>query len=399
MNFSFYFYGNPNKRYSQYPDDYTASTLADLQEGVTGARLVIYRKMDLIHYAYTESLGNKNNIGFCIIFNKSYCKRPHRLANLFRTLIETRLIESGEIIRYSDKGVLEYQVNTLTNSSREHEQLQEVINAELETNYDFYGIDTVTSTYNGEKTTAEVVSELTDAQIIDLTRQHNKVVVNYHNGVDEGYIPKVIETLRTSLLQAEGDVERLKKENTKLNKQKKQYRYVMLLSLLLVGCGLGILSLNNNLTSTKDELAQAIQTISDQQDSITEKNSLIIKLNQDTQFLTDKLQSEVSRREEIETEFTSLKNGFGQPLFIMGSSFNFNSGNLSFTYFGIQETTLKLYVRAYRNNENYYNSGQVNIKKGTNTSSIFLSRGLDSNKYYSFEILVDDTIIIGGGRH
>lgn len=399
MNFSFYFYGNPNKRYSQYPDDYTASTLADLQEGVTGARLAIYRKMDLIHYAYTENLGNKNIIGFCIIFNKSYSKRPHRLVNFLRSLIETRLIESGEIIRYSNKGVLEYKVNTLSNCSREYEQLQEIIDAELEKNYDFYGIDTVTSTYNGERTSIEVISELTDAQIVDLTRQHNKIIVNYHNGVEDGYIPKVIESLRASLLQAEGDADRLKKENAKLNKQKKQYRYVMLLSLLLVGCGLGILTLNNNLTTTKDELAQARQTISQQQDSITENNSLIAKLNKETQLLTNELQSEVSKREEIETEFTTLKNGIGQPLFIFDNSFNFGSGNLQFSYYGLEETTIKLFVRAYRNNESYSNSAHVNIKKGTNSSSIFLSRGLDSNKYYSFEILVDDSIIIGGGRH
>lgn len=41
MNFSFYIIGTPEGRYSQYPDDYTAPTLSNLQEGVDGARLVI----------------------------------------------------------------------------------------------------------------------------------------------------------------------------------------------------------------------------------------------------------------------------------------------------------------------------------------------------------------------
>ena len=103
MNFSFYILGTPEGRYSQYPDDYTASTLSGLQDGMAGARLVIYREMDLVHYAYTERLGNNNIIGFCLIFNKVRVLKPHQLIKLFRFIIEKRLIESGDIIKYNER--------------------------------------------------------------------------------------------------------------------------------------------------------------------------------------------------------------------------------------------------------------------------------------------------------
>ena len=85
MNFSFYIIGTPEGRYSQYPDDYTAPTLSNLQEGVDGARLVIYRDMDLVHYVYTERIGTNAILGFCLIFNKVRISKPTQLIQLLKS--------------------------------------------------------------------------------------------------------------------------------------------------------------------------------------------------------------------------------------------------------------------------------------------------------------------------
>lgn len=106
MNFSFYIIGTPEGRYSQYPDDYTAPTLSNLQEGVDGARLVIYRDMDLVHYVYTERIGTNAILGFCLIFNKVRISKPTQLIQLFR-FYGCISMEHGDN-RVQDKGYLCY---------------------------------------------------------------------------------------------------------------------------------------------------------------------------------------------------------------------------------------------------------------------------------------------------
>lgn len=74
---------------------------------------------------------------------------------------------------------------------------------------------------------------------------------------------------------------------------------------------------------------------------------------------------ERSKREETETELNTLKNIYmeQQPLFIKSTSFNFNSGYLSFEYYGYYEKTVTLGVRAFDGNYSYSNSTTFNVEK------------------------------------
>lgn len=394
MNFSFYIYGNPGKRYSQYPDDYTASTLSAQLEGVKGARLTIFREMDLEHYAYSEHLGNGNTIGICLIFNKSRCLRPGRLVVFFRSLIESHLVETGKIIKYNNNGILEFNVKTLSDSIKEYERLKDLVNSELENRGEtYYGISPLKTIYNGERTYGELGNDATDENIIEMTNLHNKVIVNYGEGVEHGYLPKIINELRYQILQKQGDVDRLTKENKALDKKKKQYRYVLLLSMALIGLGCGLLLLNNHLNTTKSKLEIAHQTIDNKNDSIQNLKSNI-------NHIQSTLNDEVKQRKEIETSFNNFKETIDrtQPLFITSTSFNFGTGYLSFEYYGFHDQEIRLGIRAYNGSQSYFNSSLVNIQEGFNTNSIYLAHGLNSSSWYSFELLIDE-IIIGGGRH
>ena len=224
MNFSFYILGTPEGRYSQYPDDYTASTLAKLQEGMAGARLVIYREMDLVHYAYTERLGNNSIIGFCLIFNKARIQKPRQLIRLFRFIIEKRLVESGEVIRYTDNGELKFRVRGMSECVKEYDRLKSFLNSEFEYNASKYDIEPITTTYNGVKSIGELDRNASDGQIIALTNLHNKVIINDDNGIEHGYIPQVIASLRE---QNKRNAELSAKLSAKLIKTKVQQRNII----------------------------------------------------------------------------------------------------------------------------------------------------------------------------
>lgn len=299
MNFSFYILGTPEGRYSQYPDDYTASTLAGLQEGMAGARLVIYREMDLVHYAYTERLGNNGIIGFCLIFNKARIQKPRQLIRLFRFIIEKRLVESGEVIKYTDDGELKFRVKTMSECVKEYDRLKGFLNSEFENNASKYDIEPLTTTYNGVRSTGELDRNASDGQIVALTNQHNKVIVDDDNGIEHGYIPQVITSLREQNQKANEEIARLQEANTNLERKKKQYSFVILLALIILGCGVGLFFLNDNLNSTRGELEQANQTISNKNSEISELNSTIESKNRE-------IKQEKERYSNLESEIASV---------------------------------------------------------------------------------------------
>jgi len=284
MNFSFYILGTPEGRYSQYPDDYTASTLANLQDGMSGARLVIYREMDLVHYAYTEYLGNNNIIGFCIIFNKARIQKTRQLIKLFRFIIEKRLIESGDIIKYTEDGELQFRVKAMNECVKEYDRLKGFLDSEFENNVSKYDIVPLSNTYNGIKSIRELDRNASDVQIVAMTNQHNKVIVNDDSGIEHGYIPQVISSLREQNQKANETIACLQDNNAKLERKKKQYRYVILLTLIVIGCFVGlylfynevndkeahISRLENNITNLKTTIENKINTIVGLKDTITD---------------------------------------------------------------------------------------------------------------------------------
>ncbi|MBP3213333.1 MAG: hypothetical protein J6M19_00615 [Bacteroidaceae bacterium] len=298
MNFSFYLTGTLEGQYSQYPNDYTASTLAGLQANARGARLVIYREMDLIHYAYTERLSDKSLIGFCLIFNKARIQKPRQLIKLFRFIIEKRLVESGEVIKYNHDGELTFKVKSMNECIKEYDRLRGFLNSEFENNTSLYEIEPLTTTYNGIKSTCELDRNATDVQILMMTNHHNQVVVNDDEGIEHGYIPQVIASLRKQNQKANNKIAQLQEENTNLERKKKQYGYVILLALGVIGCGIGLFLLNDNLNLTRLELTQA-------NDSIREQEAAIGRLDSTVELQTQTIEKQSSI---IESKNKELKN-------------------------------------------------------------------------------------------
>lgn len=393
MNFNFYVMGTPEGRYSQYPEDYTAPTFANLQENMIGARLVIYREMDLMYYVYTERLNKNNFIGFCLIFNKARMTKPRELIKLFRFIIEKRLIESGNVIKYTEDGDLKYNVKSLNKCIDEYDRLHGYINSELENNLSKYGIEPLTTIYNGVKSTYETDNNASNSQIISLTDLHNTVIVNDENGIEHGYIPQIITSLRDECRKKSAEIEGLKEKNIQLHRQKKQYRYVLILMILILFCGIGLFFLNDSLKNTKANLEQANQTISN-------KDNTIVILNNKISSLKTSLTDEKEMREKAENDFASFKSFLNdrQPFIVKSTSFTFNTGWFSFDYYGLRDETVTLQVKAFNGDESYRNSTSMDVKKGYNSFSIYLSDNLNGSTWYSFELLIGNKII-GGDRH
>lgn len=365
MNFNLYLFGTPQGRYSQYPNDYIADVISPLQRSVKGSQLVIVRKNDLVHYIFTESLGGDSTVGLCIVFNKARIEKPGRLIELFQYIVETRMVEQGRIIRYDNHGHLVYTVNSMAECGTEYDKLQEYVNEELETNPGKYGIKPLLSIFDGTNTVATVDQSASDARIVQLTTVHNRVIVNLDEGVRHGYIEQIMESLGQMNEALKMENTSLKEKVEGLSKQKKQYRVVIVLSvMMLLGAIIAVAAVSGKNREINDQLLR-IETL---EGTVSDKNDRIRTLKDDLKSLESKYNSVT---EVYPLTITNIEIAITD----YGGNIQTDYGNTLYSY-NTMYLKPKIYYRGY-------NSGSKDLKVKWYKPSGEVSRGSSSPAEFS----------------
>lgn len=109
MNNSTYIFSSIGGHYYQTPYDYLNLVLAGLskRESLRQSQIVVHREGNLMHYCYIRLLSNKDYLGFCILVNDIYMTDIAAIFALFEKCI-TSLVVEGELLRFSDKGEIEF---------------------------------------------------------------------------------------------------------------------------------------------------------------------------------------------------------------------------------------------------------------------------------------------------
>lgn len=396
MNSSVYIFGELSSGYTQYPEDSSSNVLKTLYRHCKApTQIVIHRDGSLMHYCYIRKLDNDKYFGFCIAVNGYYVSKIDVLFSLFENTME-KVVSQGVIIHFSENGTLTTSIGTLRDEEEELESLTENLRIGFE---EFRKISKPLPQTDYGIAKDSIKEHCMSDGVQDIVR------ASYSYGFTYIYKDEDYDTVRMnsyrgvlSRLNEENKVLKeknleLQEENRKVLHQKKQYRYVLVLMLMILGCGAGLFFLNDNLKNTKANLEQANQTISN-------RDNIIVSLNNKVSSLKSSLSSEKEMREKAENDFVSFKsllNGI-QPFIVKKTSFAFDTGWLSFDYYGLREETIDLQVKAFSGNESYSNSKSMDVKKGYNSFSIYLSDNLNRSTWYSFELLVDKKIV-GGDRH
>lgn len=395
MNGSVYVFGNLGCGYTQYPDDYAKEIYQNFQaKAMADSQIIIHRDNNLMYYGYIRQLDKDSQyIGFCILLNGIMFSQIGRLFLVFEHVVAD-LVERGEILMFNDKGEITSILDNLNEKQQEVERITSVIYnefSELENRIlppANFGIA------NDETKDLSVTDKNSD--IVEASAKYGYTCIFKDENCDtlslssyKGIIKKLHdknETLSTCYIE-------LKEKYDKLNEQKKQYRNVVVLCILIVVCGIGLLFLKDSLDNTKNELKDA-------QNDITQKSETIKSLNDKITGLQTSLSEEQSRRKAVENDFASFKNLLNdtQPFIITKTSFSFNTGCLSFDYYGLRNETVTVQVKALNGNHSYSNSESMNVRKGHHSHAVYLSSYLDASAWYSFELLVGNKII-GGDRH
>lgn len=394
MNFNFYILGTPSGTYSQYPDDYSSTMFSNFTENIVGARLVIHRDHDLMHYFFAEKIDSSNYLGFCIIFNKARICNPKQLVEFFKTIIND-YATNGELIEFQNDGKLAFSISSFAKSSKVHSAIKKHLDQQFNSPTNDFGIENLNTTYNGVNTSDEINFDASNNDIIKLTEKFNTVYVSDNIGIKSNQIYATIDGLRKSNYEAQKEITSLKEEIIALERQKKQYGFVILLILCILLCGLGLFSLRDNLISTENNLKIARNEIDSCNNIIFQKISTIDSLftvNNDLNNLRITAENDLTAFKTLVSEKT--------PLIITDANINWSNGMYKFNYYGFANRIVKITIRTY-NNSGYYRENTIdfNVHSGENVGEIYIGgSNLDSGKWHSF-IIFDGYRILGGTRH
>ena len=404
VNSSIYIFGSFDNGYTQYPDNYAKGIYQNFfAQAKSKSQIVMHRDKELMYYGYVRKLDKSSQyIGFCVLLNGMMFSNISNLFAIFENAI-AELVSRGDIIAFNEHGDIISTTSSLANQQQEISDIIAIIRN---------GIDGMES-YTKSLPPVNYSISNTEQKVFAYS-DHNDTIVNASCRYAYTYIAKdkgcdtaslsgykgVIRKLHKEKDELSSEYSNLKNQYDKLNKQKKQYRNVIILCLLVVLCGTGLFFLNDTLNNTQQTLEQSQNENVQKGKTIQKLNADITILNGNISNLESSLSYEQSKREEAEAELNTLKNIYTehQPLFIKSTSFNFNTGYLSFEYYGYYEKTITLGVRAYDGNNSYSNSTTFNVEKGHHFASIYLSSYLSSSRWYSFELLIGNKII-GGDRH
>lgn len=411
MNASVYLFGEFNSGYSQYPNDYASSIFQKFSANAKSTtQIAIHRDGNLMYYGYIRKLQQERHIGLCVVLNGIILKRIDGLFSLFENII-SNLVTNGRLIHFNEQGELVTSVEKLYLNKEEIELLTETLRAGFN-RFESCSASLPAVSYGTSKESCRnfVVDDDCD-EIFNSSYTNGYTYIYKSNGYNTAQLDSykgVLNKTYKEKQELQTRLEKLEKEHEKTLKQKKQFKIVIILFIILLGCAIGLFALNDNLNLTRSELSGANETITMQSGMLDDKNMEISILSSNNDELEirlrseeEKVQTEISKRTKAEEELESFKRTISdrQPFIIESTSFNFSTGYLAFDYYGVTEGTTPLKIRAYNDDgESYINSSSIYINKGHNSVSIYLSRDLSSSRWYSFEILKDNRIL-GGDRH
>lgn len=291
--------------YQQYTTDHSETFLKGLCKNCTTSdQIAIHRSGNLVYYAYAHKNSNSDIYGICVVCGE-VCLNLQWLYECFQKAFDT-LAQKGVLFCYSESGEIIKNVTNFSKETAEVDTLFRSIKEYLEKRPSYW-----------EKLPAEDFSiplssrinlsfeEDNKDKIIDAIRHYHNITITMANAIPTSYA-RTVERLNNEKKLLSNENNELKENIETLHREKKQYRWVVLLSMAVILSLVGLYFLNDNLSgviSDKDDL------ISNKNDTIAIQKNNIVVLRDSVDDLESSLAScrETARRQQIDLEiFTRL---------------------------------------------------------------------------------------------
>lgn len=394
MNPSVYIFGEFSAGYDRYPAD-SSDTLLRKAKGLCQAQvqLITHRDGPLMWYMFVRRLDDGGYAGFAAAVNGVYVRDLRDLYVRFRRNME-RLVKDGVILNFTDGGSIRSSVGRLTEEEGEVRNILDRLRSELASIDDVaplppddysVSIDSIRIVEESEWNSGAVEDTCRYGYTVLLVRQEFDSVRfrNYRN---------TLKNLRKRVESRDAEIARLAGERDRISREKKQFKWVMVLLVLIAVCAAGLYMLDRNLRSTEDERDDALTTVAIQKSEI---GRLTLSLDSLKQALEHERSAHNSVRRELKDLYGELERY--QPFIAV--SYDISSTDCSFRYHSPCDRVMTLQLRAVceSDGETLTASYPVSLKAGGGNISLKFPRPLDTSRYYMVTVLWDGRVI-GGKR-
>ena len=353
MNSSVYIFGNLLSGYTQYPDE--GSTSSIFQEFCTKTKattqIAIHRDGNLMYYAYIRKLEQGKHIGLCVLLNGVALTKFEGLFSLFENVI-SNLVTKGYLIKYNESGNLIANTEHLYMKREEIDLIAESLKG---------GFDSMKSTAMKLPPVNYAISSESVKEYVVEDDAKEILKSSYTNGYTYIYKSKGFNTALMNSYQGilskiskENDSlkkenSNLKEENRKIRLQKKQFLYVIILCIAVIGCGVGLLFLNDTLDMTQNELAAANDTIIVRNTTIDSQNAQILDMNSQISSLKKALLNEKDKRELAESKLENLNSSISSSIPMLITDIEianvYNDGSFETNYGGVIYSSNSMFLK------------------------------------------------------
>ena len=272
MNFSFYLLGNPDG-YNQCPPDYIDKFRNVLTSCKTESQIAVFHNEHLVQYVYVRKVPGNEKIflGFALVFTGVYCNNCHALNELFDRAFYDVLLK-GELLRFQ-KDKYKYLVSQFAEKQVEVNRIYAFFKTEMDGKLSKLFVHTPQSFFMGVgETTLSIKDAVCD--INDAVVEYNTVyLTNTEKTVSE------LERTQQMLSAIYEEHAKLKDNYNKVLNQKRNFKLVIILSLIIIGCITGFWLLKNMLNDKNNEIIKkegSLQALNDTINVKSEKNLLLL---------------------------------------------------------------------------------------------------------------------------
>lgn len=396
MNCAVYIFGELSSGYTQYPEDSSSSILKNLYSKCKATtQIAIHRDSSMMYYCYIRQISDNRYIGLCIAVNGYYISKVEELFALFENTIE-KIAQQGAFIHFADDGSLttnstklskeEEEIDTLSENLRHGFEVLGSINNKLpQENYSVAKDSVKEFNVFDDKTDIVRATYTYGYTFIYKDKDFNTVRVNSYRSV--------LSRLNETNLALKKENAELQEKNQEILRQKKQFRNVIFLVLVVIGCGVGIYFLYDNLNNTQGKLDEANSTIVEKNNVIDAKNNRISNLRSSIDSLQNEYNEEHNRKVSIEERLTQICSS--NPFVV--TSCSVGSEGFSFDYYADEEKDVTVTLKAIneKNSEIVSNSHSIIVYKGTGSIKLNFYYRLNSSDYYYVVLMYDGHIIAG----
>lgn len=353
-----YIFSYVSGNYQQYISDYSETFIRqNCIDSTEQHQIVVHRDGNLMYYTYVHKINASTAFGFSVVCGE-ICLNLKWLYEFLQMTLDNSA-KKGILFAYDKTGAISQKITSFSTEAAEVDNVFRDIKAYLES------ISTYWEVLPPEDFSIPLTSKIRLAfsednkgKITESLRHYHNIVVTMENSAPSSF-SKTVARLNSEKKELTVQKDKLESEIESLKRQKKQYRWIIFLSLLVAVALIAILAFNQNINELNYALHKRDVSIDSLTAIVANKNKII---SNKEEVITRKDRELRHTKSEL-TAVQSSMNDLSQHTPLIVSEIAMRSGDedygetiysLNTTYlyprlkvYGLRDEKITLYVKLY----------------------------------------------------